>query len=49
MPVKFGLSRGNGGFKIIVIQGGIDDFMAVILKVGRFDATWDRMPAVKEE
>jgi len=35
--------------EVIVIKRWVDDFVAVVLQVGRFDAAWDRVPAVKEE
>ena len=38
-----------GGPKSFVIQLQVDDFVAVFLQVCRFDAAWDRLPAVEEK
>jgi hypothetical protein len=35
--------------EVLVGQLGVDDFVAVVRQVGRFDAAWNRLPAVKEE
>ena len=43
--LQFILMRGE----IIVIERRVNDGVAVILKVGRFDAAWDRLPTVKKE
>jgi hypothetical protein len=39
----------DGLGEIIVRQNRIDDLMAVLRQVLRFDAAWDRVPAVEEE
>jgi hypothetical protein len=39
-----------GGFlEVFIGQPGIDDLVAVVGENGRFDASWDRLPAVEEE
>jgi hypothetical protein len=47
--IELGLGGRKSSGEVIVIQSRIDDFVAVVLQVGRFDAAWDRVPAVKEE
>ena len=49
MLVELSLGGCQSSVEIIVIKGWVDDFVAVILQVGQFDATGNRMPAVKEE
>src|ERR1022692_1314565 len=39
----------NGLGEILVGQLRVDDLVAVLGEVRRFDAAWDRTPAVKEE
>ena len=45
--VKLALTASN--VEVVVIKSWIDDFVAVLCEVGRFDATGDRMPAVEKE
>ena len=47
--VIFGLSRADGGIEIVIIESGIDDFVAVGFKVRRLEAAYDAVPAVEEE
>jgi hypothetical protein len=47
--VEFGLSRRKSSGEIVIIQGRLDDDVTVIFQVLRFDAAWDRMPAVQEK
>ncbi len=49
MRVELGLGDPDGLGKIIVGQRRVDDFVAVIDQVGRFDAAGNRTPAVEEE
>ena len=49
MLVEFSLSSADGGIEVVVIEGWVNDFVAVVLQVGRFDAARNRVPAVKEE
>jgi hypothetical protein len=49
MPVERLLSGSDSGGEIVVIEGWVDDGMAVILQVGRFDAARYAVPAVEEE
>jgi len=49
MLIEFSLGGRYSSGEIIVIECRIDDLVAVIFQVGRFDATRDRVPAVKEE
>lgn len=49
MFVELSLGSAKSNVEVIVIKGGVDDLVAVILQVGRFDATGDRVPAVEEE
>ena len=49
MLVERGLSRGECGSEIIVVEGRVDDFKAVLGEVGRFDAARHRVPAVEEK
>ena len=46
MLVELGLGGRKSSGEIVVIEGRVDDFVAVVLQVRRFDAAWDRMPAV---
>ena len=47
--VELSLGDSDSLSKVVVRQLGVDDGVAVILQVRRFDATWDRMPAVEDE
>jgi hypothetical protein len=47
--VELLLGDPDGLGEILVGQLRVDDGMAVVLEVGRLDATRDRLPAVKEE
>ena len=49
MLAKLGLGSAKSSVEVIVIEGWIDDLVAVLCEVDWFDATGDRMPAVKEE
>ena len=49
MLVELLLGDLDGLCEILVGQLRIDDFVAVLRQEGRFDAAWDRLPAVKEE
>lgn len=49
MLVKLGLGGAKSGGEIFIIKGWIDDFVAVILEVRRFDTTGNRMPAVEKK
>jgi hypothetical protein len=49
MLFELGLGGLEGFLEVLVVEIGIDDLVAVVLQVGRFDAAWDRVPAVKEE
>ena len=49
MPVELGLGDADGGVEIVVGQGRVQDFVAVVLEVGRLDAARCRLPAVEEE
>ena len=39
----------NGGIEIVVGEGRVQDFVAVVTQVGRLQAAWGRLPAVEEE
>ena len=49
MLIKFGLGDADGGIKIVVRQGWIQDFVSVVLEVGRLQAARSRVEAVEEE
>ena len=49
MRVELGLGDSHGSVEVFVWQLWIDDCVAVVFEVGRLDATWNRLPAVKEE
>ena len=49
MPVELALGDPHGLGDVLVRQGRIDDGVAVPNEVGRFDAAWDRVPAVEEQ
>ena len=49
VPVELGLGDANSGIEIVIGQGRVDDFVAVVLEVGRFHTARNRLPAVKEE
>lgn len=49
MLVELGLGDADGLFHVVVGQRRIDDGVAVIFEVGRFDAAWDGVEAVQEE
>jgi hypothetical protein len=44
--IELSLGGPKSSGEIVVIKGGVDDDVAVLGEVSRFDATWDRMPAV---
>ncbi len=48
MFIELGLDGSDGQFEIFVIEGWIDDFMAVLFEVGRFDAARNRVPSMGE-
>ena len=39
----------DSGVEIVVIKGWVEDFVAVVFQISRFDATGDGLTAVKEE
>lgn len=43
------LSGSDSGIEIVVIEGGVDDGVAVVFQVSRFDAARYAVPAVKKE
>jgi len=45
----FGLGDPDGGIEVVFGQGGIEDFVAVVIQVGRFEAARRRLPVVQEE
>src|ERR1019366_5224406 len=47
--IELGLGDADGFGEILVGQLRIDDLVAVLGEEGRFDASRDRLPAVKEE
>jgi hypothetical protein len=47
--VAFGLGGADGLVEVVVIEGRVDDLVAVIGEVGRLDTSRNRMPAVEEE
>jgi hypothetical protein len=47
--VEFGLGSANGGIEVVIGQGWVQDFVAVVLQVGRLQAALGRLPAVEEE
>ena len=47
--VELGLGNADGGIKIVVGQGRIQDFVAVVFEVGRLYAARSRIPTVEEE
>ena len=49
MLIVLKLSRPNRSLEIVIVKCGIDDFVSGVFEVSRFDATRNRMPAVKEE
>jgi hypothetical protein len=49
VPVVFGLGGTEGFGEAVVVELGIDDPVAVLDQVGRFDALRKRLPAVEEE
>ena len=49
VPVELGLGDANGGVEIVVGQGRVQDFVAVVLEIGRLHAARRRLPAVEEE
>jgi hypothetical protein len=49
MAVELGLGSPNGCSEIVVIQGGVDDGVTVVLEVSRFNAPRDAVPTVEEE
>ena len=49
MPFVLGLSRAEGSGEIIIIESGIDDFVAVLIEVSRFETAYDAVSAVEKE
>ena len=49
MPVELGLGNADGGIEIVVGRGRVQDFVAVILEIGRLDAARGGLPAVEEK
>ena len=49
MVIIFGLGDADGGIEVVIGQWGIEDFVAVVLEVGRLQAAWSRLPTVEEE
>ena len=49
VPVELGLGDADGSIEIVVGQGRVQDFVAVVLEIGRLDAARCRLPAVEEE
>ncbi|MGD0897019.1 MAG: hypothetical protein ABR915_04225 [Thermoguttaceae bacterium] len=49
MPVKSILSDSNDLIEIVVGQGRVQDFVAVVFEVGRLDAARCRLPVVEEK
>ena len=47
--VELRLGRGDGRAEVVVIEGRVEDFKAVLGEVGRFDAARDRVPAVEKQ
>jgi hypothetical protein len=43
------LGDGDGGIQVVVGQGRIQDFVAVVLQVGRLQSAGRRFPVVEEE
>jgi hypothetical protein len=50
-PVLVELSLGGADSlgEVLVREGRVEDFVAVLRKEGRFDAAWDGVPAVEAE
>lgn len=48
MPVVFGLGGADGRIEVVIIEARVDDFVAVICKVGWLHATRDTVPAVEK-
>jgi hypothetical protein len=49
MFVELGLGGRKCSVEIIFVKGGVDDFVAVILEVGRLDAARNAVSSVQEE
>ena len=49
MLIELGLGGLECPREVIVIERRVDDCVSVAFKLGRLDAAWDGMPAVKEE
>jgi len=49
MPVELSLGCRYSQREIVVNEGRIDDFVAVVLQAGRLDAARHRIPAVEEK
>lgn len=49
MLVECVLGRSDSGGEIVVVKGWIDDLVAVLFEVGRFNTTGNRMPTVEEK
>jgi hypothetical protein len=47
--VELGLGDCEGGGEVVVRKSGVDDGVAVVFQVGRFDAARNGLPAVKKE
>ena len=48
MVVELRLGGGDGRAEVVVIEGRVEDFKAVLGEVRRFDAARDRVPAVEK-
>ena len=44
MLIELGLGDADCGIEIVVWQGGIQDFVSVVLQVGRLEAAWFARP-----
>ena len=49
MLIELGLGNADGGIEIIIGQGWVQDFVAVVLEEGRFHTARCRLPAVEEK
>ncbi len=47
--IVFGLSGADGQIEVVIVQCRVDDFVASVFQVGRFDAADDAVPAVEEK
>jgi hypothetical protein len=49
MLIKLSLGNNNSSVKVVVGQGRIQNLVALVIDVGRFNAALCRLPAVEEE